>query len=141
MINQEREYTWFWHGEMKKHEWFVFINIFLLFTHMKKNKNKNEEKRFPEVLVRFVVEKKTYYDCVAHSLVHWNRDLHHTRLHLETNEKLSFYCYSPQWITTTFSTKYSYSSILNTEAHFFNPKLQINRPWQLHNYRCEQTNK
>ena len=37
---------------------------------MKKNKNKNEEKRFPEVLVRFAVEKKTYYDCVAHSLVH-----------------------------------------------------------------------
>ena len=105
MINQEREYTWFWHEEMKKHEWFVFINIFLIFTHMKKNKNKNEEKRFPEVLVRFVVEKKTYYDCVAHSLVHWNRDLHHTRLHLETNEKLSFYCYSPQWITTTFFTK------------------------------------
>ena len=31
------------------------------------------------------------------------RDLHHTRLHCETNEKLSFYCYSPQWITTTFS--------------------------------------
>ena len=29
-------------------------------------------------------------------------DLHHTRLHRETNEKLSFYCYSPQWITTTF---------------------------------------
>ena len=33
------------------------------------------------------------------------RDLHHTWLHHETNEKLSFYCYSPQWITTTFSTK------------------------------------
>ena len=29
-------------------------------------------------------------------------DLHHTRLHHETNEKLSFYCYSPRWITTTF---------------------------------------
>ena len=30
------------------------------------------------------------------------RDLHHTWLHRETNEKLSFYCYSPRWITTTF---------------------------------------
>ena len=26
-------------------------------------------------------------------------------LHRETNEKLSFYCFSPRWITTTFSTK------------------------------------
>ena len=33
------------------------------------------------------------------------RDLHHTWLHRETNEKLSFYCYSPRWITTTFFTK------------------------------------
>ena len=33
------------------------------------------------------------------------RNLHHTRLHRETSEKLSFYCYSPRWITTTFSTK------------------------------------
>ena len=32
------------------------------------------------------------------------RDLHHTWLHRETYEKLSFYCYSPRWITTTFST-------------------------------------
>ena len=32
-------------------------------------------------------------------------DLHHTWLHRETNEKLSFYCYSPRWITTTFRTK------------------------------------
>ena len=30
------------------------------------------------------------------------RDLHHTWLHRETNKKLSFYCYSPQWITTAF---------------------------------------
>ena len=35
------------------------------------------------------------------------RDLHHTWLHRETNEKLSFYCYSPRWITTTFSTKFN----------------------------------
>ena len=33
------------------------------------------------------------------------RDLHHTWLHREINEKLSFYCYSPRLITTTFSTK------------------------------------
>ena len=33
-------------------------------------------------------------------------DLHHTWLHRETNEKLSFYCYSPRLITTTFSTKF-----------------------------------
>ena len=33
------------------------------------------------------------------------RNLHHTWLHHETNEKLSFYCYSPWWITTTFSMK------------------------------------
>ena len=31
------------------------------------------------------------------------RDLHHTWLHRKTNEKLSSYCYSPRWITTTFS--------------------------------------
>ena len=30
------------------------------------------------------------------------RDQHHVRLHGETNEKLSFYCYSLHWITTTF---------------------------------------
>ena len=29
------------------------------------------------------------------------RDLHHTWPHRETNEKLSLYCYSPRWITTT----------------------------------------
>ena len=34
------------------------------------------------------------------------RDLHHTWLHRETKEKLSSYCYSPRWITTTFFTKY-----------------------------------
>ena len=28
--------------------------------------------------------------------------LHHMWLHYETNKKLSFYCYSPQWITTAF---------------------------------------
>ena len=33
------------------------------------------------------------------------RNLHHTWLHRETNEKLSFYCHSSRWITTTFSTK------------------------------------
>ena len=33
------------------------------------------------------------------------RDLHHTWLHRETNEKLSFYCYSPRWLTTVFFTK------------------------------------
>ena len=33
------------------------------------------------------------------------RDLHHTWLPREINEKLSFHCYSPRWITTTFSTK------------------------------------
>ena len=33
------------------------------------------------------------------------RDLHHTWSHRETKEKLSFYYYSPRWITTTFSTK------------------------------------
>ena len=33
------------------------------------------------------------------------RDLHHTWLHDETNEKLSFYCYSLRWITTNFSSK------------------------------------
>ena len=45
---------------MKKHEWFVFSNIFLILTHEeKKNKKKNEKKnRFPEVLVTFAVEKK-----------------------------------------------------------------------------------
>ena len=32
------------------------------------------------------------------------RDLHHTWLHREINEKLRFYCFSPRWITTTFST-------------------------------------
>ena len=32
-------------------------------------------------------------------------DLHHTWLHRETNEELSFHCYSPRWITATFSTK------------------------------------
>ena len=29
-------------------------------------------------------------------------DLHHTWLHRETTKKLSLYCYSPRWITTTF---------------------------------------
>ena len=33
------------------------------------------------------------------------RDLIQAWLHHETNGKLSFYCYSPRWITTTFSTK------------------------------------
>ena len=33
------------------------------------------------------------------------RDLHHTWLHREKNGKLSFYCYSPRWITTAFFTK------------------------------------
>ena len=33
------------------------------------------------------------------------RDLHHTWLHRETNGKLSFYCYSPRWLTTVFFTK------------------------------------
>ena len=33
------------------------------------------------------------------------RDLHHTWLYRETNEELSFHCYSPRWITATFSTK------------------------------------
>ena len=37
------------------------------------------------------------------------RDLHHTWLHRETNEKLSFYCYSPRWISKTFSTKKKWS--------------------------------
>ena len=36
------------------------------------------------------------------------RDLHHAWLHRETNEKLSFYRYSPRWITTTFSTTLLY---------------------------------
>ena len=34
------------------------------------------------------------------------RPRQHMWLHHETNEKLSFYCYSPRWITTTFFTKY-----------------------------------
>ena len=57
---------------MKKHEWFVFSNIFLILTQEeKKNKKKNEKKnRFPEVLVTFAVEKKTYYECSAYSLIH-----------------------------------------------------------------------
>ena len=45
------------------------------------------------------------------------RDLHHTWLHRETNEKLSFYCYSPRWITLTFFTKRAQSTpniIVNT---------------------------
>ena len=33
------------------------------------------------------------------------RDLHHTWLYRETNEERSFHCYSPRWITATFSTK------------------------------------
>ena len=36
------------------------------------------------------------------------RDLHHAWLHRETNEKLSLYCVSPRWITTTFSTTLLY---------------------------------
>ena len=32
-------------------------------------------------------------------------NLHYTWLHCETYEKLSFYCYSPWWITTAFFTK------------------------------------
>ena len=45
-------------------------------------------------------------------------DLHHTWLHRDTNEKLSFYCYSPRWITTTFSTN---KCILDSEpARFAN---------------------
>ena len=45
------------------------------------------------------------------------RDIRHTWLHRETNEKLSFYCYSPRWITSTFSTKRAQSTpniIVNT---------------------------
>ena len=41
------------------------------------------------------------------------RDLHHAWLHRETNEKLSFYCYSPRWITTTFSMKLSHVNCLS----------------------------
>ena len=37
------------------------------------------------------------------------RDLHHTWLYREPNEKLSFYCYSPRWITTTFPMNNSFS--------------------------------
>ena len=40
------------------------------------------------------------------SSMQWERrDLNHTWLHRETNEKLSFYCYSPRRITTTVFTK------------------------------------
>ena len=37
------------------------------------------------------------------------RDLHHTWLYREPNEKLSFYCYSPRWITTTLPMNNSFS--------------------------------
>ena len=56
-------------------------------------------------------------------------DLHHTWLHRETNEKLSFYCYSPRWITTTFSTKLMYPCFgacsLRKFSSSFRPKLLI----------------
>ena len=57
------------------------------------------------------------------------RSLHHTWLHRETNEKLSFYCYSPRWITTTFSTKLMYPCFgacsLRKFSSSFGPKLLI----------------
>ena len=39
------------------------------------------------------------------------RDLHHTWLHRETNEKLSFYCYFARWITTTSFTQHYWSMV------------------------------
>ena len=33
----------------------------------------------------------------------------------ETNEKLCFYCYSPRWITTTFSTKLKFLLVVFSE--------------------------
>ena len=50
------------------------------------------------------------------------RDLHHTWLHRETNQKLSFYCYSPRWITTTFSKK---SPTVLSEPKFGPPQSKI----------------
>ena len=51
------------------------------------------------------------------------RDLHHTWLHRETNEKLSFYCYFPRWITTTSFTQHYWSMVrsrwLNIPRVFF----------------------
>ena len=54
------------------------------------------------------------------------RDLHHTWLHRETNEKVSFCCYSPRWITTTFSTK---SNILIGPWIAYD---DLFKNWQLH---------
>ena len=49
------------------------------------------------------------------------RNLRHTGLHRETNEKLSFYCYSPRWITTTFSTniKNIFIAIITTPRYLW----------------------
>ena len=50
---------------------------------------------------------RSHMTCRSHLLKKTNstqskrRNLHHTWLHRETSEKLSFYCYSPRWITAT----------------------------------------
>ena len=44
-------------------------------------------------------------------------------MHCETNKKLSFYCYSPRWVTTTFSTKCN--NILKSECMTCRPTLKI----------------
>ena len=57
--------------------------------------------------IRSRMTSRPYRLKKTNSIQSKRRDLHHTWLHRETNEKLSFYCYSPRWITTTFSTKIS----------------------------------
>ena len=47
-------------------------------------------------------------------------DQHHMWLHGEINEKLSFYCYSLQWITTTF-----YLIFFSFATRLFNPRLAL----------------
>ena len=59
-------------------------------------------KRLPAIQVIPLPLKKLAFS--SNLLVFFRRRIH-TWLHRETNEKLSFYCYSPRWITATFSTK------------------------------------
>ena len=53
--------------------------------------------------IRSRMTSRPYRLKKTNSMQSKHRDLHQTWQHRETNEKLSFYCCSPRWITTTFS--------------------------------------